>query len=134
MKSAGNHHIEIYETANAKGKKEWKGKAVTLYEAHNRVIADEPVVNRNHGPNTRFLFSLAVGDTIQLLPDEASAPQLYQVCSVWEVTPGCCRVDIKSLNDATQARGTAPRLSTLCKQGCKKVAVNALGEVHYQND
>lgn len=136
LKSGGNHHIEVWEARDKKGRVTWKGRAVTLYEAYQRVKAGQPVVQRDHGPGTKFKFTLAVGDTIELT--EGGKPKLYQVCSVWKVAPGSCRVQFKPHNDATQSRGPALLLNPLRTMGCKKVEVPPQGEKpgqrHCQND
>lgn len=132
LKSAGNHHIEIFKVTDNKGREKWEGRAVTLHEAHQRVNGDRPVVDRHYGPHAEFMFSLYLGDTIELT--EGEERKLYHVCSIWEDRPGNCRIDYKPINDATTARCSNISLGPLRDLGCKKVTVDALGKVQYHRD
>jgi CRISPR-associated endonuclease Csn1 len=64
--AATNHHMEIIESTNKNGATVWKDAIVDQYTAMRRHHRREPLVQRDHGPGTRFVFSLSSGDIIQL--------------------------------------------------------------------
>ncbi len=64
-----NHHIEIIEVHDKKGKTKREGKTVTLFDAIKRVRMGEPVIRKNHGSNSRFFCSLAKNDSFMLEVD-----------------------------------------------------------------
>ncbi|MFN3660617.1 MAG: hypothetical protein ACK4TN_05215, partial [Brevinematales bacterium] len=54
-----NHHMEIFALLNEKGDEiKWSCKVVSLYEAYQRKREGKPIVQRDHGPNTRYKFTL----------------------------------------------------------------------------
>jgi CRISPR-associated endonuclease Csn1 len=62
-----NHHMEIVAVLNDKGEEiEWEGHIVSLFEAYRRRKAHEPVIQRDHGTNKKFKFSLAGGEYLEL--------------------------------------------------------------------
>ena len=66
VKPGDNHHIEFYAILDDDGKeKELRFNLVTLYEAHKRKREHSPIVKRDFGENTKFMFSLVKGDAIR---------------------------------------------------------------------
>lgn len=136
--TSGNHHLEVFEVTDAKGRTRWEGRVVSLLEAYERVRRKLPVVNREYVPGSRFLFSLVGnpgGDVIEL--DEPDGTRgLYIVESIW-MEGVHARVRIKPLNQAHRTAGSPrvqPFVSVLGQRQCRKVCVDSLGNVSYAND
>ncbi|MGC9455834.1 MAG: type II CRISPR RNA-guided endonuclease Cas9 [Phycisphaerae bacterium] len=144
--SAANHHMEIVAVLDDDGnEKKWEGHVVSCMEAMRRVRAKRPVVQRDHGPNRRFKFSIAPGDTLEIRPDDGD-PVLVLVRSVWPERGGTGRLRYTSIYDARRedeikkdkskdARtwGT-PMADPLRKLHARKVHVSPIGEIRYGND
>jgi len=65
------HHVEIVANLNKKGEETgWKGIVVPMLEAYQRKRRKEPVVKRDHGPGTRFKFTMAGGDVFEMEYEE----------------------------------------------------------------
>lgn len=57
--SNNNHHMEVFAILDDKGNEiKWDCKVVSLYEAYQRKREGRPIVQRDHGPNTRYKFTL----------------------------------------------------------------------------
>jgi len=132
--SESNHHLEILETVNRRGQKQWAGALVPLHEAVRRLRAGEPVVQKDHGPDKRFLFTLAPGEIVEL--DQEGGRALFRVRSVYEGN-----IDYVSLSDArkkTDIKAThqwkKSAVNVLGKLNCRKVVVTPLGEVRRAHD
>lgn len=137
--AGSNHHLEVLECLDQKGSISWDGCVVSTYEAMQRLRNREPVVRRHHEKDKRFLFSLAGGDTIEMI-DESQTRQLYLVRSVWQ-TPSGPRIECNLSSDARKKEAIkeskalkSPRLSTLRKAGCRKVLVTPIGDVREAHD
>ncbi len=136
-----NHHVEIFETTDRKGRAKWDGEVVTMLEAHRRVGAGEPVVRRDHGPGTRFLFSLCGGDMVEI-DHKAEGRALYVVRTIAKegekesirflLAPAS---DARRKTDMTKAGVLVrPGLESLRKLNPQKVSVDPLGMVRRAND
>lgn len=64
VEAGSNHHLEIFEDLKT-GK--WDGKVVSLFEAHERLRLKQPIMNKDQGEGKKFLFSLAGGETFELI-------------------------------------------------------------------
>jgi len=136
VQTSGNHHLEVFEVTDAKGKTHWEGRVVSMLEAYERVRRKLPVVNREYVPGSRFLFSLVGnpgGDVIEL--DEPDGTRgLYIVESIW-MADNLARVRIRPLNQARSAKSRIePRINVLERRRCRKVSIDSLGNVTYAND
>ena len=138
VQTSGNHHLEVFEVTDAKGRTRWEGRVVSMLEAYDRVRKGLPVVNREYVPGSRFLFSLVGnpgGDVIEL--DEPDGTRgLYIVESIW-MEGLHARVRIRPLNEANRRSGSPriqPFVSVLGQRRCRKVCVDPLGNVTYAND
>lgn len=78
VEPGSNHHIEIFEYTDDHRRGKRDAQVVSAYEAVRRSRAGEPVVRRNHGPETRFICSLAINDMV-LMKDKGRQEQLYRV-------------------------------------------------------
>ncbi|MBN2170598.1 MAG: type II CRISPR RNA-guided endonuclease Cas9 [Candidatus Krumholzibacteriota bacterium] len=97
--TGANHHVEILETTDTKGKSRWLGEVVTLYEASQRRLRGEPVVKRDHGEGMRFVFSLAGGDCIQL-PGYTDDPNLFRIRAISAEASGTVVIEFVDLREA----------------------------------
>ncbi len=61
-----NHHIEIIEVQDKKGKIKYEGNVVTLFEAARRNRSGEPVIRKDHGEGKRFVCSLSKNELFML--------------------------------------------------------------------
>ena len=139
-----NHHMEIVGVGEPDEHGEhpkWEAHVVSMFEAYQRKKNKEPIVKRDWSDETekdgkprKFLFSLAGGDTIELQKEEGKR-ELFIVRTV----PQMKQVRFVPINDARRLKdigkvGFTAYPETLRKWHCRKVAVNPIGEVHYQND
>ncbi len=148
-----NHHIEFFEVLDPKTKEmiKWDAKVISLLDARQRLTDNRPVVNRDHGTNTRFLFSLCNGDCIQLTNSDGKQ-YLYRVRTITHIkSSGQIQVAFTALQDArilndiknydrdnnikNEDRGfqlLSPDAFRLRK--CQKITITHLGEVRRAND
>jgi CRISPR-associated endonuclease Csn1 len=68
--SGNNHHIEIYEYADAKGNIKRDGKVVSMFDAVQRSRQGKLVICRDHGDRKRFVCSLAKNEMFMLEVEE----------------------------------------------------------------
>lgn len=73
-----NHHVEIVEVIDKKGKPKWEMRFVTMLDAYRRQASNQPVVQRDHGPDTTFICSLVNGDAF-LWEAEKGNPEIFRV-------------------------------------------------------
>lgn len=129
-----NHHLEIIETRDARGRIRWEGIVVSLFEAVRRRAEGRPVVQRDHGPNKRFLFSLVKGDAIEL--QENGIPVLYRVTGISKDLRGVVQIEFARNSDARpkKVRGRKGLTATpdkLRKKHCVKVIITPIGQKRY---
>lgn len=134
VESKRNHHMEIVKTTGRKGEDKWEGYVVDMLEAYRRRKDKEPIVRRNHGEGREFLFSLALGETIEL--DEKEGKRgLYVVRKINKAG----QVLFSHLNDGRvyskiSKSGLSAVPNKLRELNCRKVVVTQLGEVRNAND
>jgi CRISPR-associated endonuclease Csn1 len=140
VSTASNHHMEVFAVLDDLGHEvRWDGKVVDQLEAMRRLNAGENVVQRDHGPKTRFKFSLACGDTVAV--DKAGKePPLGVIRSVW-MEDGKGRVCFVAANDARKLadmkKGVdrfTPVVDTLRKLAFRRIIVSPLGEIRAAHD
>ena len=78
VKPGNNHHIEIYEYQDKKGKIRRGFDVVTMYEAVKRSQNKELVVKTDHGKGCKFICSLAANEMFMLEQDDGK-PMLHRV-------------------------------------------------------
>jgi len=133
---AANHHAEIIETTNKKGEVVWEDHIVDQFTAMQRHRAGEPVVKRDHGPGTKFLFSLAPGDVIELEDDHgdrvlavmrtvSSRNYLYV-----RIEDARMKKDIIEAGDRKEIKST----TAMIRRGLRKMTISPLGEAYPCND
>jgi CRISPR-associated endonuclease Csn1 len=139
--SGSNHHMEVFEVTDKKGKRRWKGRVVSRYEAMRRQATRRPVVDRTPPDGGRFLLSLAQGEIMQLTP-AGRGPELFRVRTVSLSKSGSIEVAAASLTDARLKDQIIKSghwlrirsLDNLAAMACRKVILTPLGEVRYAND
>jgi CRISPR-associated endonuclease Csn1 len=146
VKFGNNHHVEIIETTDARGRVKWEGVVVSTYEAMQRLRNGTPFIQRDHGPGKRFLFSLAPGEVVELDDGTEGDRRFYVVRKVTrrgERSRQRVTVGIVGVNDArmSTARGEQearelkePSAEVLHTLHCRKVLVTPLGEVRDARD
>jgi CRISPR-associated endonuclease Csn1 len=72
VEPGSNHHIEIFEAHDIKGKSKQSGKLVTTFDACQRKLSRQPIVQRKQGNNEKFLMSLSANEMIILELDDGS--------------------------------------------------------------
>jgi CRISPR-associated endonuclease Csn1 len=135
----GNHHMEIWAELDPKTNqpKKYAYDTVSLLEANERYSRGERIVQRDHGPNCTFCFSLSEGDLVKARRPSDEQERIWYVRSVRSrgslvlspATDARKKELIKdqgSLWDAT--------LNTLMRLGAAKVVVTPLGEVVKAHD
>jgi len=131
--SGSNHHMEIFDCKDDKGRPKWDAEVVTMFEAMRRLKAREPIVRKDHGPGKGFVCSITSGDmaTIQ----DGGEEKLMVLSSVWVEQGGSKRVQYYSHTDAAaKKKMPKPSLSTLREVRFQKVTVSPLGEIRPAND
>ena len=130
-----NHHMEIVAILDTQGKeRKWQGKIVSLFEAHQRVRAGEPVIQRDQGPNTKFKFSLAGGEHLEL-DDDKGGRRLVRVTVI-----SGKKVEFRLHTDARPNKlmrdkekggraGLSLSADSLRKAKARKVVVDPLGNI-----
>jgi CRISPR-associated endonuclease Csn1 len=78
VEPGSNHHIDIFEYTDKKGKVKRDGKVVTMFEAVQRNRRGEPVVKKDYGDGKKFVCSLAINEMFMLELD-GGAKELHRV-------------------------------------------------------
>ena len=133
-----NHHVAIFAEIDASGlEKRWEGFAVSRLQAMERKRRKLPVVVKTYGgaKNLVFKFSLMNGDLVEMDTDKGRG--LFRLRCIQSIgalflLPS---TDARLVKDIMQA-GDRKRISanTLRLLNCKKVVVDALGQLHAAND
>jgi len=66
VEPGSNHHIEIFEYADEKGRVKRDSKVVTMFEAVQRNQKGEPVVKKDYGDGKKFVCSLSINDMVMM--------------------------------------------------------------------
>ncbi|MDE3180077.1 MAG: type II CRISPR RNA-guided endonuclease Cas9 [Acidobacteriota bacterium] len=141
VESGNNHHIEIYAEINVDGSEgRWDGEVVSMLEAYRRKKAGKPVVERNFGPEAKFMFSLAPGEVIEC-DDGNNGRGLLVVRSVSEFTSGAIQIGFASPEDARLKKEMVAGRDFLRRgpewlrqRDSRKVSASPLGEIHEAHD
>jgi len=78
VEPGSNHHIEIFEYTDAKGKVKRDGEVITMFDAVQKSQTREPVVNRYFGQSKKFIFSLAMNEMF-MMDTKSGSKELYRV-------------------------------------------------------
>lgn len=127
------HHVEILECLNdcvADGKKYKKGQRrgvfVSTWEAAHRARRDKKaLVQRDHGPNWRFVMSLCKGDLIEMTGEKSG---LFRVVAIHKTNN---RVRLIPLSSADTSDEFNRGINVLHGE---KINIDPLGRKHLAND
>ncbi len=142
VRPGANHHVEIVETKDKKGRLKWEGSVVSMFEATRRLKAKEPVVKREDGEGRKFLFSLAQRDTV-LMKDLGDEKELFLVTGISQYQQGPIVITLRRNCDARKdkvGKGEQDEIhayrtpDSLRKSAGEKAIITPLGEVRRAND
>ena len=122
-----NHHVEIIEHVKT-GKR--KGVLVTTMDAAHRVRRQNqklPLVQRDHGPDWKFVMSLTANDMVQIEDNGETKTYRVQKMSEGEIT---LRLHTAATLDDTSGR----LIKTPNTLRCSKITVDPLGNVKVTHD
>jgi CRISPR-associated endonuclease Csn1 len=151
--SAGNHHIAIFETVDKKGQRVWESPGVV--SRLDAVLAKGPkhpkgtkfdLIRKQlpEAEDARFLFSLMIGDMVEMMDRTSGQRDYYTVSSISEgeyvflrhskVVPSATSLGLTlpQLRKSLQDRGDRLRIGSiddLRLRDCRKVFVDVLGKV-----
>jgi CRISPR-associated endonuclease Csn1 len=133
-----NSHMEIVVILDAQGnEKKWDGVIVSRFEAHRRKSAGEPVIQRDHGPGKKFLFSLAGGEHVVIRREGGDADELLRVTVISDgQIEFVLHNDARPITERKKIPGARIRCSpnALGGQAAQKVVVDPLGSILTAND
>ena len=135
VETANNSHMEIYAVIDKNGvEKEWRAKVVSTFEAYERKRQKKPVVQRDFGPGTRFLFSLAVNEVVA-----AKDGELLVVSGISQgVELECKRINDGRSATRRKAEKTRVRFTSATGNfmpvGLRKMRIDVLGNVFPANE
>jgi len=135
-RTGGNHHIEIFEYADKKGKVMRGGDVVTMFEAVRRNKNGEPVIKRDHGVGKKFICSLAINELFMLDSDNEER-ELHRVQKITQ-SGNSISIILRPHNYAGKVSDydKPPIIQRRSPNTLKghKVTVDMLGRVHLAND
>jgi len=126
----GNHHIEIVELIDRRGRPEWKARAVvTTLEAMRRHARGLPVVDDSSSESERFICALHRDDMVELEDKECKGERI--ICRVQKMDVNGRLVFRKHMDadisdPKKEIRFTA---GSLRKSAPRQIRVNCLGKV-----
>lgn len=136
VKAGNNQHAEIVAVLHPDTGEtlRWESHIVTLLEAHHRKQEGLSVVQRDHGPHRKFLFSLCTGDHIEEDTEDGSGRRLTRIIGISaNAIERVSTFDSRS-NSVRNKLKSGRILKTLYKMHAKKVEVLPLGEVRDCHD
>lgn len=131
------HHVEIVSRLNEKGEETaWEGYVVPMLEAYKRKRRREPLVKRDHGPGTKFIFSMAGGDVFEMEYEQGK-----RECFIIRTTANSGQfwfvrlAEARKITDIKKAeQWFSKTYATMCELNPKKVWFTRLGEMRYAHD
>jgi hypothetical protein len=126
-----NHHMEVI-AERKKGKTSYAGHVVSRLEAVRRHRDGLPVVQKEHGPDAEFLFTLSEGDMVRW------KGELWRVRGVTAQSNGLLTLsracDARRKRELDKTDLPRPAINVFCAIGGRKVRVSALGEIREAHD
>jgi CRISPR-associated endonuclease Csn1 len=129
VKPGNNHHIEIFECVDEKGRTHRDGRVITTFEAVQRSRRGEPVVQRDYHDGKRFVCSAAINETFMLRLD-GKPEDLFRVQKISSNQQIFFRHHAFG-GDLKEAKGVSKYPNTLVG---RKVSVDPVGRVWPAND
>jgi len=137
-----NHHIEIFETKDKKGRTKWEGYVVSMYEAMQRRKRGESILIkkliREDGSvdeNAKFLFSFCKKDMVRMKgPDGKEG--YYVIIGIGKMTTGKIEIKFKPhyLVRIEDTKGLRKTPSIIEKLNVQKIYITPIGIVQPAND
>jgi len=129
VKPGSNHHIEIFEYTNKKGKVKRDGKVITMFDAIQRSQRGEPVVKRDYGDGGQFIRSLGINEMFLMDTGEGNT-ELYRVQKISQngqifFRPHTFGGDLKKQKAISKVPNQLKG---------HKVTVDVIGRIHMAND
>ncbi len=125
-----NHHFEVFALLDNAGKEEkWDCAIVSKQDAAERLRLGAPVVQRDHGPGTRFEFTIHKNDTLEI---GAEGERRLVVARLLTGAKLVGVVDIKDARPASLKTGNLERYAVnrlMRTHACRKLVVTPLGDV-----
>lgn len=140
-----NHHVAILAELDRSGEeKRWDGELVTRLEAMRSKQREQPSLKKSYGirPEVSFKFTLMGRDIVELNdPTSPTGRSLFIVRTISEDKRGYVKVELSGSRDARlkkDIQGSGGWISKspneLRKLKCRKVIIDALGQVRNAND
>ena len=130
-----NHHMEIFEIKDKKGKIKWDANVVTMFEAYRRRKCGEPIISKilvRDGEvveDAKFLFSLQKGDIVYMKDSNGKYDYFY-VTTICETSEGYKGLELVT-HFVSKKDKDYPNISKsvnkLFKEDAKKCVVDVLG-------
>ncbi|HOQ33093.1 MAG TPA: type II CRISPR RNA-guided endonuclease Cas9 [Candidatus Hydrogenedens sp.] len=138
-----NHHIEIFETKDKKGRTKWEGYVVSMYEAIQRRKRGESILIkkliREDGSvdeNAKFLFSLCKKDMVQMKGSDGK--EGYYLIIGIGLSNNNIKIRFKPHYKAKveqyELKGLIKEPNVLKETNIKKVAITPIGIIQPAND
>ncbi len=118
-----NHHMLIYKDEAGKLRYE----AVPMFDAAMRISKRQPIVDRSL-PAAAPFRSLCIGDVLERV---INGRKTYWTV---EKLSAAGQITIQPHNFARDRGRTSPLVTTLVREGARKVAVDPIGRISYAND
>ncbi|MBR4833124.1 MAG: type II CRISPR RNA-guided endonuclease Cas9 [Thermoguttaceae bacterium] len=152
VETANNSHMEVYAVLDKNNVvKEWKVNVVSRFDAYERKRQNEPIVCRDFGPGTRFLFTLALNEAIVFNGDkiEALAPNggplndaIRKSGEKIYILRGGIRqskqIEFREHTDGRKkvesTKGLTKKDTQFLASGLRKLRIDALGNVFWANE
>ncbi len=135
-----NHHVEILEVADNRGRLTWDGRLVSLFEAARRHKEGEPIIQKDHGPGRRFVFSLSLRESVIMKTDDGTE-ECFIVNGISQAKNGRIELEFRRHADARpiavlKKMGGRVRKTpkSLHKAEARKVVIDPRGRIRRAND
>ena len=131
-----NHHMEIFAVLDKGKEKRWDSEIVSLHVAAMRLRGRTPVIQRNHGANTSFKFSLG-GDEYVEMDNDSGGRSLYRVTVIsGHQIEFRLHTEARPITILKKIPGARVRCSPgrLFEAKARKVVVDPLGNILPAND
>lgn len=129
VEPGSNHHIEIFEYTDQKGKLKRDGEVVTMFKAVRKNRNGEPVVKRDRGQDEKSVCSLSINEMFMLEHDDGE----FELCRIQKISQNKVIV-LRPHTYAGDLKKQKPINKTPNSLKGYKVAVDPLGRIHPAND
>lgn len=130
----GNHHMEVYAILDKNGREtKWVADTISLFDAYERLNHNKPIVNRDHGPNTVYKFTLYKNEfLLYTAPNGKTVLKRVYKLSGQRVGWGDHN-DARPAKEVTDSKGNTLSINSL-RGLVQKVTVDFWGDIHPAND